>query len=343
VKDRLVDELTAGVGSAVPVRRWAGDVPADRYDLGLGRYVVVHQRPFAGLTVFLRDERELFYLRSDAAHDVPHTEHVVKYPLRVALRQAGFSQVHAAACSFRGRGLLLMGPRRSGKSTLLMQLMNRGARFVASDFSFLHRIRGERGGMIAFPHMIRVALGTIGDNDRVRESLARHERTNDYLRAPVFNAGKEEFYFPVLERIWGRDAICRVAPLDMILFPALDLSRTHSDSARLSRNETRRRIRDTLMNDPPTLDWLPFMSDAAFESLLRASAEDVLRCAPVGYELRFGPHPTDPVAVVEELLGTHPPSEPGHEGEIGRAARAPTPGPRARPCKASSARSMPPC
>jgi hypothetical protein len=274
------------------VRRWAGDFPADRYDLAPGRSVVVHSRPFVGLTLFDRDERELVYLRPGAAYEVPHTEHVVKYPLRVALRQAGFAQVHAAACSFEGRGLLLLGPRRSGKSTLLFRLMSRGARFVASDMSF---VRGRR--MIAFPHMLRIGAGTIDDNEELSAYFARHERTGDYLRSPIFNAGKEELYFPLLAEIWGD--VCRDTPLDAVVFPALDLARSTSEILPVPAEETRRRVRETLVDDPPTLDWLPFVADEEFEALTRSLADDVARSVPAGYELRFGARETDPVAALQ--------------------------------------------
>ena len=279
------------------VRRWAGDFPADRYDVAPGRSVVVHSRPFAGLTVFDRDEREILYLRPGAACEVPHTEHVVKYPLRVVLRLAGFAQVHAAACSFEGRGLLLLGPRRSGKSTLLFQLLNRGARFVASDMSFVRERR-----VIAFPHMLRIAAGTIGDNATLAAFFGGHERTGDYLRSPVFNGGKEELYVPVLQRIWGKDVVCRETALDMVVFPALDLERTRSEIVAVTPEETRRRVWETLTGDPPTLDWLPFMGDAQFEELERGLAEALAGSVPAGYELRFGARETDPVGALHELL-----------------------------------------
>ena len=300
--ERLVRALTGPRGAPVPVRRWGGDVPAERYDFGHGRCLVVHRGPLHGLTVFVRGEREIYYLRPCAAFDVPHTEHAIKYPLRVGLRRAGCSQVHAAACWFRGRGLLLMGPRRSGKSTLLMQLMGRGAQLIASDLSFVRREGDGAGRLIAFPQMLRIARGTIDDNETMRESLSRQVRSGDYLRSPVFNAGKEEFYLPVLERIWGRRAVRRTAPLDTILFPALDLDRRCAAGARLSPDETERRILDSLSNDPPILDWLPFMSEAEFDALARASARDVARCAPAAYELRFGPAHTDPGATVERIV-----------------------------------------
>jgi hypothetical protein len=296
---RLAERLMAGAPPPRPVRRWAGDFPADRYDLAPGRSVVVHSQPFAGLTLFDRDERELVYLRPGAAYEVPHTEHVVKYPLRVALRQAGFAQVHAAACSFEGRGLLLLGPRRSGKSTLLFRLLSRGGRFVASDMSF---VKGRRA--IAFPHMLRIGSGTIGDNEELSAFFVAHGRTGDYLRSPIFNAGKEELYVPVLQRIWGKDVVCRESPFDVVVFPALDLTRSTAEVVPVPAEETRRRVRETLVDDPPTLDWLPFMGDAEFEALGRRLADDVARSVPAGFELRFGARETDPVAALQELLAS---------------------------------------
>jgi hypothetical protein len=305
VVEHLVEDAEAGGVSPAAVRRWAGDFPADRYDIGPGRCFVVHHRPFAGVTVFLRDEREILYLRPGSQFDVPHTEHVIKYPLRVALRRAGFSQVHAAACSFRGRGLLLMGQRGSGKSTLLMQLLSRGARFISNDFAMVRRVPGGGGRMVAFPHMLRIAPGTIRDNETLSDGLSRMERSDDYLRSPVFNVGKEELYFPVLARIWGGDVICREALLDVILFPALHLDRTASSSSPLPTREVARRILYTQTNDPPTLDWLPFMTDAQFRSLARANAVDMVRCTPAAHEVRFGARTTDPVGAVERILDAH--------------------------------------
>lgn len=300
--DDLVRSITAAGGAPVPVKRWGGDDWADRYDIAPGRAVVVHRRPFTGVTAFSAADRELWYLRPDDAFDVPHTEHAVKYPLRVTLRQAGFSQVHAAGCRFRGRGLLLMGQRRAGKTTLLMNLMSAGADFVSNDLSYVHRTPGGGCRMIAFPHMTRIAHGTIGDNDLLRAALDAEERTGDYLRSPVFNGGKEEFYFPVLRRMWGRDPICRDLPLDVVIFPALDTARSDAVAQRLPAEEAGRRIHEALVDDPPLPDWLPYMSDAEFRALAVAAADGVVACGPAAYELRFGPRHTAPAAAVERLL-----------------------------------------
>lgn len=303
--DAAMDDVVRAAGRAgvepVAVRRWAGDFVHDRYDLGAGRSVVVHREPFTGLTVCLAAERELWYLRPGPDFDVPHTEHALKYPLRVTLRQAGFGQAHAAACRFAGMGLLLMGHRRAGKSTLLMHLLRAGARFVANDLSYVRRV-GDGCEMIAFPHMTRIGLETVADNDVLRAFFAAEERTGDYLRSAVFNGGKEEFYFPVLERMWGPDPVVRVSSLDAVVFPSLDPSLAESTASRLDDEEVARRVRDALVDDSPLPDWLPVLGEQELRALATAAAADVASCRPAGYELRYGPSATDPVAALAAAM-----------------------------------------
>jgi hypothetical protein len=302
VSDHLCKRLASAGVPATPVRRWFGDDDADRFDYGPGRSVVVHRRPFAGLTVFSRDEREICYLRPAAAFDVPHTEHVIKYPFRVTLRQAGQGQVHAAGCGYRGRGLLLMGEKGSGKSTLLARFMSRGAKQVSNDVLFLRLAPGAVSEMIAFPHMTRLASGTIEDNPVLRDALAREARTGDYLRSPVFSGGKEEFYYPVLERIWGSDPVQRRINVDLLVFPALDLGCREASVRMLTGVERSDRIRRALINDPPYPDWLPFLTAAEFAALAAAAANALVSREPAACELRFGTSETDPVGVVEDVL-----------------------------------------
>jgi hypothetical protein len=285
-----------------PVRRWPGDFSVDRHDLDPGYSVIVHKRPFSGFTIFDRDERTIYYLRPGDAFDVSHTEHVLKYPLRTGLRQSGLCQVHAAACEFRGRGLLLMGEKASGKSTLLARFLSRGARQVSNDLGFVRPVPPTRAEMIAFPHITRMAHGTVNDNEQLRDGLAREERTGDYLRSPVFNGGKEEFYFPVLRRIWGEDVVRRLAPLDVIIFPSLDLSLEKASTHPVPEAELRARIRTSLVDDPPLPDWLPFLPRDGFRAHAAAAAESLLRCHPVAHEVRFGASGTDPVGAVEKIL-----------------------------------------
>lgn len=302
----LAARVVAAGGPPRPVKRWAGDDTADRYDLDDGVAVVVHRRPFEGLTVFLRDRRRLFYLRPGPRFDVPHTEHAIKYPLRVTMRQAGFAQVHAAGVRFDGKGVLLMGQRRAGKTTLLVHLMRAGARQVANDMSYVRRLPGGGCEMVAFPHMTRIGLETVADVDVLRERLGAEERTGDYLRSPVFNGGKEELYFPVLERLWGPEPVCRTTPLDLVVFPALDVGRDESVAVRVPDDEAVERVRTSLVTDPPLPDWLPFMTDDEFLAVATARADEVAPAVPAAYELRFGPASTDPVGALARVLAAVP-------------------------------------
>lgn len=157
--------------------------------------------------------------------------------------------------------------------------------------------------MIAFPHMTRLASGTIADNDRLRTVLAKHPRTGDYLSSPVFNGGKLEFYYPILERIWGKDPVCRATRLDLIVFPALDPRRSTAAAVAVPSGEAIERLRSSLLHDPPLPDWLPFFRSGERARIEREVAESFLRFAPPAYELRFGPASSDPIGVLEGLLG----------------------------------------
>lgn len=298
---RLIASHAASGGPVTPVRRWGGDFLSNRYDFGNRVSVVVHERPFAGLTAFFGPSRQIVYLRSAEALDVPHTEHTIKYPLRVTLRQAGLAQVHAAATRYGGRGILIMGRRASGKSTLLCRFLSRGGKQISNDLGFV-RTADDGNEMIAFPHMTRMALGTVNDNAELRAGLGREERTGDYLRSPIFNDGKEEFYPPVLERIWGAGVIHRRAPLDVVLFPVLDLERRDAVVRRLSADEAAERVRHSLVEDPPLPDWLPIRTHDELRALAGTAATALLRHQPLAFEVGYGPQPSDPVGEFERAV-----------------------------------------
>lgn len=317
----LADLLARSGLTPLAVKRWPGDFTAARYDLPNHWSVVVHDRPFTGLTIFCLDECELHYLRAGEEFDASHTEHVLKYPLRTTLRQAGLAQVHAAGCVYAGRGLLIMGEKASGKSTLLAHLMSQGADQVSNDLSFVSMSASPDAAMIAFPHITRMAPGTIGDNADLRRGLARQERTGDYLRSPVFNGGKEEFYFPVLERIWGRNPIRRLAPLDAVIFPALDLDCTQASGRAVPAAERDERVRRSIVTDPPLPDWLPFLPAGGFRGLAEAAATALLACDPPAYEVRFGGGASDPARAVARCLdipaGARQPRQPTRQAATG--------------------------
>lgn len=59
---------------------------------------------------------------------------------------AGAATLHASCVAVAGRGLLILGPSGSGKSSLALQLMAYGAELVADDRTCL---TAEGGGLLA--------------------------------------------------------------------------------------------------------------------------------------------------------------------------------------------------
>ena len=54
-----------------------------------------------------------------------------------------FETVHASCVSIGGKAILLAGRSGSGKSDLALRLIDRGARLVSDDYSFLRRVDGR--------------------------------------------------------------------------------------------------------------------------------------------------------------------------------------------------------
>jgi hypothetical protein len=302
----IADDLCAaldGTPATGQARRWPTDFDSDYYDIAPGQRVVVHREPFKGLTLFSRDARRILYLRAGDDHDVSHTEHCIKYPFRVLLRRAGFSQVHAGGFSLGPRGVLVVGEKGRGKSTLVVHAMGRGAKEVSNDLGYIRRTADGHCEMVAVPQITRLGAGTVADSEKIRTALAAEPRTGDYLTSPVFNNDKEEFYYPVLERIWGTDPVCRHTTLDLIVFPMLDVHLTGAAWAtEVPAEEARGRLLSCLLHDSPLPEWLPFFEPAELRTVTEAAAREFTSGMPPAFELHFGGAATDPVSVVEKIL-----------------------------------------
>jgi hypothetical protein len=56
---------------------------------------------------------------------------------RVARSRPGFATVHAGVVAWKGRAALLAGSSQSGKTTLVMELLKRGAVYYSDEYAFL--------------------------------------------------------------------------------------------------------------------------------------------------------------------------------------------------------------
>lgn len=299
----LPEEAMALAEPGVVIKRWKGDHEAVRLDLGGGVSVIRHEEPFRGLTLFDAGARRVAYLRRDAAANVPHVEHLLKYPIRFCLREAGFSEIHAATVSYAGHGIALIGYRKSGKTTLAMHILAAGGRMVGSDLAL---IRSEREGhlqMIAVPHMTRIAPPTIEDNPYLSKRI--HDVRNgdgDYLAGSVFNDGKEEIYYPVFRRLFAREVGLAESATDLLVMPQFDPECRSSEIARLTEDEARMVVVDRLINDQPLPEWLPFRPFEEMAAQVEASAARFIESLPPLYRIRMGPSHSKPIGAIDRIL-----------------------------------------
>lgn len=274
------------------VKRWGGDSDAVRLVSpdALTAYIV-HRVPFHGITIFSGSSRTLFYLRKAREPvNIPHLEHLTKYALRTQLWTQGHVEVHSAICIYRGKGVLIVGQRRAGKTTLAMNLLARGGRLVGSDFGLIDNSWAVR----AMPHMCRIAPGTVADNPVLEGALgAKNNSIKSYLDGPVFFDAKFELYATAVNAVFGRNAHEAVTHVDHVLFPQFSLSQHTLDFDRLTVDEGMCRLRRAILEDRPLPDWLPFDAVLSRLSLEREVIDKLPKAiAPKYATLRFGPTDT---------------------------------------------------
>lgn len=90
---------------------------------------------------------------------------IVRYIFRPVLDRMfldrGWLPLHSAAVAKDGRGCLLVGATGSGKTTMLLKLLEKGMDFFADDRAL---VREDKGGfhLHAFPERMRIAVTALG-------------------------------------------------------------------------------------------------------------------------------------------------------------------------------------
>ena len=83
----------------------------------------------------------------------------------------GYKKVHAAACQINGKGVLIQGEKRAGKTTLLMQLLINGALFLNNDITRIFEKSIDDFEIYAWPSKVNIGLGTLNDCETLKENL----------------------------------------------------------------------------------------------------------------------------------------------------------------------------
>ena len=287
----------------VEITRWDGDSVALRADWPGGVSVVRHSQPFVGLTVFAEPLRLAAYvLPEDERLSIHHLEHLLKYTLRVRCWGAGGVEVHAATCVYRDRGLLLMGTRRSGKTTLAMHVVSRGGFLLGSDLALLRDGNGDGLGLRAIPAVCRIAPEAVADNTRLREGMAHVSAGDDYLNGPVFFDEKYELYPPALDAVFGHPVSRAAASADLVVFPRFSVERTRQRVAWLEPETASELIRGRLVADKPLPDWLPFREVLARSEIEAEWIDRLVTGLPPVAEIEFGREETLDWEQIDELV-----------------------------------------
>jgi hypothetical protein len=160
--------------------------------------------------------------------------------------------LHAAALEVDGRAMAILGPRRAGKTTLLLHLLEAGgARYIAND-----RVCVEPGGtgvrLTGLPSIVSLRAGTLALfpdlHARAAASGCHFGETQDECRAARERQMRRDVDLTPAQLcdLMGVQAATST-PLAVMLFPQADEIRdAAAESGSLSAMSTAQRVRDSL-------------------------------------------------------------------------------------------------
>jgi hypothetical protein len=194
------------------------------------------------------------------------------------LAAQGVVQIHAAALEHNGRGILIVGPKRAGKTSLLIHsLREAGSLFIANDRAVVSgdsQVGWRLGGM---PTLISIRPGTVKllhrpgflAASRWSARMTLTEALGTPADGPPASASRQLSISP-RQFCHAVDAgRVESAPLRAIVFPRVDTGRDGLQFSRLSAAGMGERLRPHLLDPADTV----FRSDLAGARSTAASAE----------------------------------------------------------------------
>ena len=171
--------------------------------------------------------------------------------INLLLLEHGIVALHAAAVRVRGRGVLITGWSKGGKTELLLGLAEQGAQYVGDEWVYIDPARGR---MLGLPEPMRVWDWHLEQRPDLRRRLPSGVRAR--LRATAIAAGGPSHATPSLrlpsglrraqalarrqlsvrlppEEVFGPGGTCADAPIDRVVLvvtrddPAVTVSEIH--------------------------------------------------------------------------------------------------------------------
>lgn len=149
-RESFVPNEEPGIPTELRMRFWvdadaASQTPRPQpYVRGLDHLVFAGFETGSSALIDLRTRRVIGRFCREMAADGDYWKTVI-FPmlLSVLAGSVGFVELHASCVAKGHRGLILIGPSRSGKSTLAMALAEAGFRFLSDDRTFCSLQQGE--------------------------------------------------------------------------------------------------------------------------------------------------------------------------------------------------------
>lgn len=141
------------------------------YVRGLGDLVFAGFDPRSSLLADLRTRHVIGRFSIGMAEDTSHWKMVI-FPMLLSILagSVGLVELHASCVASSEQGLILLGPSRSGKSTLAMALTKAGFKFLSDDRTFCSvKQRKLAAWGLPRPLKLRRDIGTWFDDFRGRQ------------------------------------------------------------------------------------------------------------------------------------------------------------------------------
>jgi len=239
-------------------------VPVFSFDSEVGEYPVWNGEP---LTIHDREFR-LFYRVCSEEKLIEVVTATALPSLRVALLrlvreistqhlvQRGQIQFHGAVVSLAGQGLMICGPKRAGKTSLTIHLLqDPAARFLSNDRALVELGAQPPVMVSGMPTVIAIRPGALTLFPELPLSQIRHWRARQTLGESL-NLASHAASGPTPAKLdmnpeqfchfLGTEAVA-VAPLRAVLFPRVETQQSHVEITRLDVTEVSNRLLQNLL------------------------------------------------------------------------------------------------
>ncbi len=218
---------------------------------------------------------------------------------------------HAAAASINGSGVLICGPKRAGKTTLLSQLLQAGAHYIANDRSVI-RLDGREAPILSgMPTIVSVRENTMSLIDAFLPAhtggwFARHTLGESLLDDRTAQAETEITALSISPaqycHLLGQSQQAH-AMLKCLLFPRVDTSVAGIEVSELKPIEAEQRLESNAFALSETVFTQVRRSIHAAEAARHVRERVAKACR--SYELVLGTGAQDKIDALETLWPAH--------------------------------------